>query len=84
MTRRTTCRRGGEDSTPVACFGLVEGLLTCVFFCCSTGGVVIVSGSGKIEISNTFEARLELLKDSALPAMRKALFGDNPNRKFHD
>ena len=51
---------------------------------CSAGGVVIVGGSGKIDINNTFEARLELLKDSALPAMRKALFGDNPNRKFYD
>ncbi len=50
----------------------------------STGGVVIVSGTGKIDINNTFEARLDLLKESALPAMRKALFGENPNRKFFD
>lgn len=50
----------------------------------SAGGVVIVGGNGKIDIDNTFEARLNLLKDSALPAMRKALFGDNPNRKFFD
>jgi len=45
---------------------------------------VIVGGSGKIDIDNTFEARLGLLKESALPAMREALFGKNPNRKFHD
>ncbi|KAK3903446.1 vacuolar ATP synthase [Staphylotrichum tortipilum] len=50
----------------------------------STGGVVIVSGTGKIDINNTFEARLDLLKESALPSMRKALFGENPNRKFFD
>ncbi|KAK3334924.1 vacuolar ATP synthase subunit E [Neurospora tetraspora] len=50
----------------------------------SAGGVIIVGGNGKIDIDNTFEARLNLLKDSALPAMRKALFGDNPNRKFFD
>jgi V-type H+-transporting ATPase subunit E len=50
----------------------------------SAGGVVIVGGNGKIDIDNTFEARLELLKESALPAMRQALFGKNPNRKFFD
>ncbi|KHN98823.1 vacuolar ATP synthase subunit E [Metarhizium album ARSEF 1941] len=49
-----------------------------------SGGVVIVSGSGKIDINNTFERRLELLKDSAAPAVREALFGKNPNRKFFD
>ncbi|KAL2269518.1 hypothetical protein VTJ83DRAFT_1702 [Remersonia thermophila] len=48
------------------------------------GGAVIVGGNGKIEIDNTFEARLALLKQSALPAMREALFGKNPNRKFYD
>ena len=50
----------------------------------SAGGVIIVGTAGKIDIDNTFEARLGLLKNSALPAVRKALFGDNPNRKFHD
>jgi V-type H+-transporting ATPase subunit E len=48
------------------------------------GGVVIVSGSGKIDIDNTFEARLKLLEESAAPAVREALFGKNPNRKFTD
>ncbi|KAF4470893.1 V-type proton ATPase subunit E [Fusarium albosuccineum] len=48
------------------------------------GGVVIISGSGKIDIDNTFEARLRLLEDSAAPAVREALFGKNPNRKFFD
>ncbi|KAF3768775.1 vacuolar ATP synthase subunit E [Cryphonectria parasitica EP155] len=50
----------------------------------SAGGVFIIGGGGKIEIDNTFEARLVLLEDSALPAMRKTLFGANPNRKFFD
>ncbi|KAK0749487.1 ATPase, V1/A1 complex, subunit E [Schizothecium vesticola] len=50
----------------------------------SAGGVVIVGTGGKIDINNTFEARLGLLKESSLPAVRKELFGDNPNRKFHD
>ncbi|KAI0143770.1 ATPase, V1/A1 complex, subunit E [Xylariaceae sp. FL1272] len=48
------------------------------------GGVTIVGGKGKIEINNTFEERLRLLQSSALPAVRKALFGANPNRKFFD
>ncbi|KAG5990523.1 V-ATPase V1 sector subunit E [Claviceps spartinae] len=50
----------------------------------SAGGVVIVSGNGKIDINNTFETRLELLKDASAPAVREALFGKNPNRKFFD
>ncbi|KAK3393075.1 ATPase, V1/A1 complex, subunit E [Podospora didyma] len=50
----------------------------------SAGGVWIVGGGGKIDINNTFEARLGLLRESALPAVRKALFGLNPNRKFFD
>ncbi|KAG5946607.1 V-ATPase V1 sector subunit E [Claviceps monticola] len=50
----------------------------------SAGGVVIVSGDGKIDINNTFETRLELLKDASAPAVREALFGTNPNRKFFD
>ncbi|KAH7235758.1 ATPase, V1/A1 complex, subunit E [Fusarium tricinctum] len=48
------------------------------------GGVSIISGSGKIDIDNTFEARLRLLEESAAPAVREALFGKNPNRKFTD
>ncbi|KAK4154834.1 vacuolar ATP synthase [Chaetomidium leptoderma] len=50
----------------------------------STGGVMIIGGNGKIDINNTFEARLDLLRESALPAMREALFGKNPNRRFYD
>lgn len=50
----------------------------------SAGGVWIVGGKGKIEIDNTFEARLQILKENALPAVRQTLFGSNPNRKFFD
>ncbi|ETS78478.1 V-type proton ATPase subunit E [Pestalotiopsis fici W106-1] len=50
----------------------------------SAGGVIIVGGQGKIDINNTFEERLKLLQDVGLPAVRKTLFGDNPNRKFFD
>ncbi|CAI6093920.1 hypothetical protein V2G26_016949 [Clonostachys chloroleuca] len=59
-----------DESQPLA-----EGL---------AGGVIIVGGNGKIDVNNTFEARLELLQDSAAPAVREALFGKNPNRKFFD
>ncbi|KAI0476152.1 ATP synthase subunit [Xylariaceae sp. FL0804] len=50
----------------------------------SAGGVMILGGQGKIEINNTFDARLQLLQETALPAVRKTLFGPNPNRKFFD
>ncbi|KAB8227851.1 V-ATPase V1 sector subunit E [Aspergillus alliaceus] len=50
----------------------------------SAGGVVIVGGNGKIEISNTFEERLRLLEIDGLPAVRETLFGKNVNRKFYD
>jgi V-type H+-transporting ATPase subunit E len=43
-----------------------------------------VGGGGKIDINNTFDERLKLLEDSALPAIRTSLFGENVNRKFYD
>lgn len=48
------------------------------------GGVIVIGGAGKIEIDNTFDTRLTLLKDTAAPAVREALFGKNENRKFYD
>lgn len=48
------------------------------------GGISIVSGSGKIDINNTFEERLKLLQDTALPSVRTTLFGTNENRKFYN
>ncbi|KAH8171814.1 ATP synthase (E/31 kDa) subunit domain-containing protein [Sarocladium implicatum] len=50
----------------------------------SNGGVIVIGGDGKIEIDNTFDTRLTLLKDTAAPAVREALFGKNANRKFYD
>jgi V-type H+-transporting ATPase subunit E len=43
-----------------------------------------VGGAGKIEINNTFDERLRLLQDNALPSIRTTLFGKNENRKFYD
>ncbi|KAF4635786.1 hypothetical protein G7Y89_g2305 [Cudoniella acicularis] len=48
------------------------------------GGLSIVGGGGKIDINNTFEERLTLLQDTALPSVRTTLFGKNENRKFYD
>ncbi|KAG9237067.1 vacuolar ATP synthase subunit E-like protein [Amylocarpus encephaloides] len=48
------------------------------------GGLAIVGGNGKIDINNTFEERLTLLKDTSLPSVRLTLFGKNENRKFYD
>jgi len=50
----------------------------------SAGGLSIVGGAGKIDINNTFEERLILLQDNALPSIRTTLFGKNENRKFYD
>lgn len=49
-----------------------------------SGGLSIVGGGGKIDINNTFEERLKLLEENALPAIRTTLFGPNENRKFYD
>ncbi|CAI5756117.1 unnamed protein product [Candida verbasci] len=48
------------------------------------GGVVIINGSGKIEVNNTLEERLKILSEEALPAIRLELFGPSPTRKFFD
>jgi len=50
----------------------------------SAGGIFIVCGGGKIELNNTFEARLKMLETEGLPSVRVTLFGENENRKFHD
>ena len=36
----------------------------------------------RIKISNTLEARLDMLAQQMLPEVRTMLFGANPNRKF--
>jgi V-type H+-transporting ATPase subunit E len=50
----------------------------------SAGGLSIGGGGGKIDINNTFEERLKLLQDTALPSIRTTLFGKNENRKFYE
>lgn len=50
----------------------------------SKGGVFVAGSGGKIELDNTFEARLKLCETDALPSARVTLFGENDNRKFHD
>lgn len=44
----------------------------------------VISGTGKIELNNTFEERLHICETEALPTVRATLFGENENRKFHD
>jgi V-type H+-transporting ATPase subunit E len=51
---------------------------------CSTGGVFVVGGGGKIELKNTFDERLRMCESDALPSIRATLFGENQNRRFHD
>ncbi|THH32357.1 hypothetical protein EUX98_g1838 [Antrodiella citrinella] len=48
----------------------------------SAGGVVLISGTGRITIDNTLDERLRLLEDRMLPEIRYDLFGANENRKF--
>lgn len=46
------------------------------------GGVVVISGSGKVEVKNTLEERLQILSQEALPGVRLELFGSSATRKF--
>lgn len=47
------------------------------------GGVeLVVMPGNRIKISNTLEARLDMLAQQMLPEVRTMLFGANPNRKF--
>lgn len=50
----------------------------------ATGGVDLITHSGRIKISNTLESRLELIAQQLIPEIRNALFGRNINRKFTD
>ncbi|KAK9454088.1 ATPase, V1/A1 complex, subunit E [Dipodascopsis uninucleata] len=50
----------------------------------SAGGCIIQGSSGRIVVSNTLEERLKLLNEESLPAIRLAIFGESPNRKFFD
>ncbi|XP_050535734.1 V-type proton ATPase subunit E [Daktulosphaira vitifoliae] len=46
------------------------------------GGIELFAQKSKIKICNTLESRLELIAQQLIPAVRTALFGRNPNRKF--
>ncbi|ODQ64565.1 vacuolar ATP synthase subunit E [Nadsonia fulvescens var. elongata DSM 6958] len=50
----------------------------------SSGGVIVLNGTGKIEVNNTLEERLKLASDESLPAIRTAVFGPSKTRKFFD
>nr|WCR32676.1 V-type proton ATPase subunit E [Plagiodera versicolora] len=49
-----------------------------------TGGVDLLAQKNKIKISNTMEARLDLIAQQLVPQIRTALFGRNANRRFTD
>lgn len=46
------------------------------------GGIELLAQKNKIKICNTLESRLELIAQQLVPAVRTALYGRNPNRKF--
>jgi len=46
------------------------------------GGVELIVRNNRIKISNTLEARMDMLAQQMLPEVRAMLFGKNPNRKF--
>jgi len=48
------------------------------------GGIELVTNRNRIKVSNTLEARLEMLAQQLLPEIREMLFGANPNRKFNN
>lgn len=46
------------------------------------GGIELTVRNNRIKISNTLEARLDMLSEQMLPEVRNMLFGKNMNRKF--
>lgn len=48
------------------------------------GGVEVYTGSLKIKVLNTLEARLDMMFKQAIPEIREKLFGKNPSRKYDD
>uniref|UniRef100_A0A2P2HYU2 V-type proton ATPase subunit E-like n=2 Tax=Hirondellea gigas TaxID=1518452 RepID=A0A2P2HYU2_9CRUS len=47
------------------------------------GGIEMIVRNNRIKLSNTLEARIEMLSEQMLPEVRTALFGVNENRKFN-
>lgn len=50
----------------------------------SVGGVFIAGTHVRIDVNNMLEERLQIMEHESLPAIRMALFGPSPNRKFYD
>jgi len=50
----------------------------------SAGGIELYAMGGKIKVSNTIEARLNMIFTQILPEIRQKLFGANKNRIYHD
>lgn len=48
------------------------------------GGIELLAMKGKIKISNTLDARLDMIARQMIPEIRTNLFGRNTNRKFTD
>jgi V-type H+-transporting ATPase subunit E len=48
------------------------------------GGIELLAQKGKIKISNTLDARLDMIAKQMIPAIRTSLFGRNVNRRFAD
>jgi V-type H+-transporting ATPase subunit E len=48
------------------------------------GGIDLLAQRGKIKISNTLDARLDMLARQMIPEVRVNLFGRNMNRRFTD
>lgn len=48
------------------------------------GGIDLLAQRGKIKISNTLDARLDMLARQMIPEVRTNLFGRNINRRFTD
>jgi len=46
------------------------------------GGIELLTKGSRMKISNTLEARLDMMAEQMLPEIRTMLFGANPNRKF--
>jgi len=48
------------------------------------GGIDLLAQRGKIKISNTLDARLDMIAKQMIPEIRTSLFGRNINRRFTD
>ena len=47
---------------------------------CSIGGVLVCSGDGKVVVSQTLNARLQVAYDTALPVVKPVLFNQQGSK----